>query len=34
MPNYAYERLSFLDQSFLHLESQTQPMHEAGVGIY
>jgi diacylglycerol O-acyltransferase / wax synthase len=34
MPNYAYERLSFLDQSFLHLESQTQPMHVAGVGIY
>ena len=34
MPNYAYERLSFLDSSFLHLESQTQPMHVSGVGIY
>jgi diacylglycerol O-acyltransferase len=34
MPNYVYDRLSFLDQSFLRLESQTQPMHVAGVGIY
>jgi diacylglycerol O-acyltransferase / wax synthase len=34
MPNYAYDRLSFLDHSFLRLESQTQPMHVAGVGIY
>jgi len=34
MPRYAYDRLSFLDHSFLRLESQTQPMHVAGVGIY
>jgi WS/DGAT/MGAT family acyltransferase len=34
MPNYAYDRLSFLDHSFLRLETQTQPMHVAGVGIY
>jgi WS/DGAT/MGAT family acyltransferase len=34
MPNYAYDRLNFLDHSFLRLESQTQPMHVAGVGIY
>ncbi len=34
MPNYAYDRLGFLDHSFLRLESQTQPMHVAGVGIY
>jgi WS/DGAT/MGAT family acyltransferase len=34
VPNYAYERLSFLDHSFLRLESPTQPMHVAGVGIY
>ncbi len=34
MPNYAYERLGFLDHSFLRLESQTQPMHVSGVGIY
>jgi WS/DGAT/MGAT family acyltransferase len=34
MPNYAYDRLSFLDHSFLRLESHTQHMHVAGVGIY
>lgn len=34
MPNYAYDRLSFLDQSFLTLESHTQHMHVAGVGMY
>jgi len=34
MPNYAYDRLSFLDHSFLRLETQTQPMHVAGVGLY
>lgn len=34
MPNYAYDRLSFLDHSFLRLENHNQPMHVAGVGIY
>jgi diacylglycerol O-acyltransferase / wax synthase len=34
MPNYAYERLGFLDSSFLAAENETQHMHVGGVGIY
>jgi diacylglycerol O-acyltransferase / wax synthase len=34
MPNYAYERLGFLDSSFLAAENESQHMHVGGVGIY
>src|ERR1700733_9371 len=34
MSNYAYERLGFLDSSFLAAENETQHMHVGGVGIY
>src|SRR4051812_37672111 len=34
MPNYWYERLSFLDRSFLIAESQTNHMHVAGTATY
>jgi WS/DGAT/MGAT family acyltransferase len=34
MPNYAYDRLNFLDHSFLLAESPTQHMHVGGVAIY
>jgi diacylglycerol O-acyltransferase len=34
MPHYAYERLSFLDNSFLIMEGPTTPMHVAGTATY
>jgi len=34
MPSYAYERLSFLDNSFLIMEGPNSPMHVAGTATY
>ena len=34
MPQTAYERLSFLDNSFLIMEGPTSPMHVAGTATY
>jgi len=34
MPNEAYERLSFLDSSFIFAENRTNHMHVGGVSIY
>ena len=34
MPSYAYERLSFLDNSFLIMEGPNTPMHVAGTATY
>ena len=34
MPHYAYERLGFLDNSFLIMEGPTTPMHVAGTATY
>jgi diacylglycerol O-acyltransferase / wax synthase len=34
MPGYAYDRLTFLDNSFLVLERENTPMHIAGTATY
>ena len=34
MSRYAYERLAFLDNSFLIMEGPTTPMHVAGTATY
>ncbi len=34
MTSYAYDRLSFLDNSFLLLEGPNSPMHVAGTALY
>ena len=34
MPNDAYDRLDFLDHSFLLAESPTQHMHVGDVGMF
>jgi diacylglycerol O-acyltransferase / wax synthase len=34
MANYAYDRLTFLDNSFLLIEGPNRPMHVAGIATY
>jgi len=34
MPRYAYDRLTFLDNSFLFMEKENTPMHIAGTATY
>ena len=34
MPENAYDRLSFLDNSFLIMETPTSPMHVAGIATF
>lgn len=34
MPTNAYDRLSFLDNSFLMMETPTSPMHVAGTATF
>ncbi len=34
MPTHAYDRLSFLDNSFLMMETPTSPMHVTGTATF